>query len=76
MFSTNQKSLVFRINIFQKHSSVQPLLLNLWILCQDFAHVSDNTLQGKSKTNQLITDEKSNKNPMAAKKATIIRMKG
>ncbi len=68
MFSTNQKSLVFRINIFQKHSSVQPLLLNLWILCQDFPHVSDNTLQGKSRQTNVIIDKKSNKNSIAAKK--------
>lgn len=41
---TNHESLVFRSNIFQKYSSMQPLLFNLGILGQDFAHVSNNIL--------------------------------
>lgn len=42
--STNQESLIFWIDIIQKDSSMQPLLLNLWVLSQDFSHISDNIL--------------------------------
>lgn len=49
MQCTNQKSLIFRIYIIQKDSSMQPLLLNLRILGQDFAHISYNILPKKEK---------------------------
>lgn len=42
---TNQKGLIFCMNVVQKYSSMQSLLLYLWIFSQDFAHISNNVLQ-------------------------------
>ena len=48
---TNQKGLIFRINVVQKYSSMQSLLFYLGILGQNFAHISNNALQRKEAAN-------------------------